>query len=113
MPLEWGHEALDREAIFAEDFWAYVGYRDGKPVSTSTAALIDKRLYVMMVATAVDEQKQGYAEAVMRRSLEEAARATGVGRTVLHASEGGAPLYVSMGYRPVAGFTMYAAEHAP
>jgi GNAT superfamily N-acetyltransferase len=108
MPLDWGHEALDREEIFAHDVWAYVGYLGGAPVTTSTTALIDGRLYVMMVATAADHQKKGYAEAVMRRSLDEAARATDVARTVLHASEIGEPLYASMGYRAVAGFTMYA-----
>ena len=111
MPPEWGHEALDREAIFAADVWAYVGHQGGVPVATSTTALIDGRLYVMMVATAADHRHQGYGEAVMRRSLDEAAKATGVARTVLHASEMGAPVYASMGYRSVAGFTMYASGH--
>lgn len=109
MPTEWGHEAFDREGLFDQgDFWAYVGYQGGTPVSTSTTALVDGRLYVMLVATAADQQKKGYGEAVMRRSLEEAQRATGVTRTVLHATEMGAPLYTAMGYKPVCGFTMYA-----
>jgi predicted GNAT family acetyltransferase len=61
----------------------------------------------MMVATAADHRNKGYAEAVMRHSLARASAATGIRRTVLHASPAGAPLYASMGYRPTARFTMY------
>ena len=111
MPLEWGHEALDREEIFAPDVFGFLGIAGGKPVSTATTALVDGRLYVMLVATAAAEERKGYAEAVMRHSLARAAAATGATRTVLHATEAGAPLYASMGYRSVARFTMYGQAH--
>ncbi len=107
LPIEWGHEAFGREDLFRGDIWPDVGYVDGTAVSTSTTALVDGRLYVMMVATAADHRNRGYAEAVMRRSLARAAAATGIRRTVLHASPDGAPLYASMGYRPTGRFTMY------
>jgi hypothetical protein len=48
----------------------------------------------------------------MRRSLARAAAATGIQRTVLHATPAGAPLYASMGYRATARFTMYTSGSA-
>lgn len=112
MPAEWGHEAFAREDLFRRDVWPDVGYAGGAPVSTSTTALVDGRLYVMMVATDAAHRNKGYAEAVMRRSLARAQAATSVRRTVLHATPAGAPLYASMGYRATARFTMYIAGGA-
>ena len=62
----------------------------------------------MMVASAATEMNKGYAEAVIRHSLARAVAATGLRRTVLHATQAGQPLYTSMGYRPTSRFTMYA-----
>ena len=107
MPLEWGEEALARAELFGGDVWADVGYLGDTPVSTSTTVLIDQRLYVMLVATDAAHMNKGYAEAVMRHSLARATQATGLRRTVLHATPAGAPLYTSMGYRTTSTFTMY------
>lgn len=110
MPVEWGREALASPALFGTGVSADVGYVDGVAVSTATTAATDGRLYVMLVATAAAHMNQGYAEAVMRRSLARAAAATGLRRTVLHATPAGEPLYTSMGYRATSQFTMYAAQ---
>ena len=112
MPLAWGHEAFAREDLYRSGVWPDLGYVDGAPVATSTTALVDGRLYVMMVATDAAHRNKGYAEAVMRRSLARAHAATGIRRTILHASPAGAPLYASMGYRRTADFTMYLAGSA-
>ena len=79
---------------------------------SETTALVDGRLYVMMVASDAAHRNRGYAEAVMRRSLERAQAATGIRRTVLHASPAGRPLYASMGYRVTGEFMMYMAGGA-
>ena len=107
MPLEWGHEALARQELFVDGVWADVAYLGDVPVSTSTTVLIDKRLYVMLVATDAGHTNKGYAEAVMRASLARASAATKLHRTVLHATPAGAPLYTAMGYRATSQFTMY------
>jgi ribosomal protein S18 acetylase RimI-like enzyme len=69
-------------------------------------------LHVMCVATMPAHQRRGYAEAVMRHSLAQASRATGLTRTTLHATEAGKPAYQRMGYRETATFTGYTREHA-
>jgi hypothetical protein len=112
MPIEWGREAFARQEMFGTGVWADVGYLDEVAVSTATAAVIDERLYVMLVATAADHMNRGYAEAVIRHSLARATAATGLRRTVLHATPAGEPLYTSMGYRATSRFTMYLAAPA-
>lgn len=109
IPVEWGYEALDVEALWGSGGFGVVGYLDGKPVTTAETIALDGLLYVALVATLPEHQKKGYAEAAMRRSLAQAAEATGLERTVLHASQAGFPLYQEMGYRPVAPFFGFAS----
>ncbi len=90
-----------------QNAFGYVGYQDGKPVSCAATLVVDSRLYVAFVATMPNAQRRGYAEAVMRHSLNEAAKASGLQRTILHASDEGFPIYYRMGYRPTSKFTVY------
>jgi ribosomal protein S18 acetylase RimI-like enzyme len=92
------------------DTYAYVGYKEGRAVTASVAVPVGGCLYVGWVATHPDVRRQGFAEAAMRRSLNEATQGTGYSRTVLHASEMGRPLYEAMGYREVAFFDVYFPE---
>jgi hypothetical protein len=47
---------------------------------------------------------KGYGEAVVRHALQTAYEATGISRTVLHATEAGYPLYLRLGYSPTVKF---------
>jgi hypothetical protein len=80
--------------------YGFLAYRNGEPVSTSTTTILDQKLYVSWVTTPNSHRRKGYAEAVMRHSLKAARTASGLRRSVLHASEVGSPLYLAMGYRP-------------
>jgi predicted GNAT family N-acyltransferase len=80
---------------------------DGAPAAGAFATPLEDALYVGWVATAKGHRGRGLAELVMRTSLEAAHRATGLDRTVLHATEAGFPVYVRMGYRAVVGFPVY------
>ena len=108
-PLEYGREISDIHGYWDEGF-AYVGYEDGRAVTGAVTMLVDKCLYVGWVATHPAARRKGYAEAVMRHSLDAASRASGFSRTILHASELGFPVYQAMGYRAVANFDVYFPE---
>jgi len=87
--------------------FGYVGYHRGEPVTTADVIALDSRLYVALVATDPRFQRRGYAEAIMRYALAEAAAATGVTRSDLHASAAGYPLYQAMGYETGPRFIAY------
>jgi ribosomal protein S18 acetylase RimI-like enzyme len=110
MPVEVGRESI-LEGMFGNDVFAYVGYLEGKPVTAAGVWIVDSVLYVAMVATDPDHRRKGYADAVMWHSLQQARKATGFTRTVLHATEAGLPVYERMGYRIVAGFSVYSEAH--
>jgi predicted acetyltransferase len=80
---------------------------DGKPVASSATFNVDGRMYVGLVATLPEMQRRGYAEAVMRKSLEECAKETGQTRTILHATDAGRPVYLRMGYHDTSKFVAY------
>ncbi|HEX8436503.1 GNAT family N-acetyltransferase [Archangium sp.] len=109
MPLEVGREAFDVPALFAGDSKGYVGFRQGEAASTAAVLRVDEVAYISMVATLPAHRQLGCAEAVMRRALDEARRAWGIERTVLHATPAGLPVYRRMGYRPVTRFHFYMA----
>ncbi len=111
MPVESDRGGDFNEAIFGPEAYGVVGRLEGKPVTCGATFVVDERLYVGYVATLPEHQRRGYAEAVMRRSLEEAARERGWRRSVLHATEAGRPVYAKMGHRGVEQYTLYARTH--
>jgi GNAT superfamily N-acetyltransferase len=111
MPPGGGTMGLDAEAIWTKPAYGVVGYVDGKPISCSATFLVDGCRYVGWVATLPEHQRKGYGEAVMRRSLDEVAKDHGSGRTVLHATPAGFPVYERMGYRTVCEYTLYGSKH--
>jgi GNAT superfamily N-acetyltransferase len=77
---------------------AYVGYMEGLGVTAAAVFPLPRTLYVAMVATMPGEHGKGYAEAVMRRTIEQARKEFGDRPLSLHATEMGQPLYSSMGF---------------
>lgn len=104
---DWVRGAVAGESLWQSPLYGYVAYVDGHPVSTAFTVPLNGVLYVGFVATAIEHRRRGLAELVMRRSLEDATRETGVTRTALHATSDGYPVYIRMGYRPVDEFSVY------
>jgi GNAT superfamily N-acetyltransferase len=107
LPIELGRASMALERVWPEDCYGYAGYVGTRAVAASATFPIDGRLYVALVATLPEMRRRGYAEAVMRYSLQEAARGTGIRRMTLHATDAGRPLYLAMGYHDTARFTAY------
>ena len=109
-PLEWGHMAIGHKRLWQEPLFGHIAYVDGRPVAGGFATPIKDALYVGWVATAREYRRRGLAELVMRRSLADARLATGLERTFLHSTETGRPVYLRMGYRPVATFPIWESS---
>jgi GNAT superfamily N-acetyltransferase len=104
---EWGDNMAEDVLLSGEGAFAVIGYAGAEPVATAITYVLEGILFVAFVATLPGHQRKGYAEAVMRRSLEAASRATGLSRTVLHATPAGQSVYERMGYHSTTPFTMY------
>ena len=105
MDLEASKEAIGSRT-FWKDHFPVLGVAGGKPVSSATVLMVDGHRYVALVATEPSQQRQGFADATMRRALENAARAHGETPTVLHASDAGRPVYERMGYASISTHTL-------
>ncbi|MFF8727081.1 GNAT family N-acetyltransferase [Streptomyces sp. NPDC015171] len=99
-PLEDGRDGLCGSTLWKSGVHAYLGLRDGVPVTCAATVEADGRLFVVLVATSPEWERRGYGEAVTRKALYEGARATGLTRATLHATEAGAPVYPRIGFRP-------------
>ena len=108
VPREWGRQALGNVALWQTPLFGTIAYVREEPASGCFALPIDEALYVGWVATAKSHRRLGLAELVMRRSLEDAKKATGFERTVLHATNDGRPVYLRMGYKSVIKFPFYS-----
>lgn len=99
-PLEHGRDGLAGSTLWKEDVHAYLGLRDGAPVTCAATIEAEGRLFVVLVATDPRWERRGYGEAVTRKALHEGARATGLTRATLHATVAGAPVYPRIGFAP-------------
>jgi GNAT superfamily N-acetyltransferase len=84
-----------------------LGRVGGRPVASAAVFMVDGYRYVALVATMPEQQRRGYAEAVMRHALDVAAATYGEKPTFLHATDAGRPVYARMGYEPVASHTAF------
>ncbi len=105
MDLEASKAAIGSRTFWRDQF-PVLGVVDGKPVSSATVLMVDGHRYVALVATEPGQQRRGFADATMRRALENAARAHGETPTVLHASDAGRPVYERMGYASISTHTL-------
>jgi GNAT superfamily N-acetyltransferase len=99
-------------AVYGSEFaWTgglkgYVGFANGKAVTTAAAMLTGDVIGLYSVATLPASRRLGYAEAIMRQVIEQA----GVEGTVLQSTRSGLSLYERMGYRMVTNFNVYIAD---
>ncbi|MEW5858149.1 MAG: GNAT family N-acetyltransferase [Cyanobacteriota bacterium] len=100
-------EALELDRFWQQTVFGTLGFVENQPVSTAITFLINDEFYLGLVATLPDYRNQGYAEAVIRHSLEQAEQRYGKKRTALHATPAGFPVYQRMGYQPTAYFRTY------
>ncbi len=91
-------------------FQGYVGYAKGRVVTTAASVITGDVIGLYSVATLPQHRRLGFAEAIMRRVLQEAQQTRGISRTVLQATSSGLSLYEAMGYRTVTSFNVFIAD---
>ncbi|WP_168586606.1 GNAT family N-acetyltransferase [Saccharopolyspora sp. ASAGF58] len=110
-PLEDGRDGLVGSTLWKNRVHAYLGLRDGVPVTCAATVEAAGRLFVVLVATAPEWERRGYGEAVTRKALYEGGRATGLTRATLHATVAGAPVYPRIGFNPNSPMHFYSLRN--
>ncbi len=107
IPIEWGRSGLGKSKLWKTAFYSYLGYEGNRPMSAASAVVNDGIIFLALVATRPDAQHKGYAEVVVRHALQAAHEATGLTKTVLHASDAGLPVYRRVGYHKTCKILAY------
>lgn len=98
-----------------EDLWrrdgcaVYVGYTDGRPVTTGFGVRGGRTIGVYNIATVETARRRGYGEAMTARVAADGA-AAGCDVAILQASEMGRPIYERLGFRTVIGRDVYRGD---
>ncbi|MCG8968964.1 MULTISPECIES: GNAT family N-acetyltransferase [Streptomyces] len=105
-----GRDGLAGSTLWKGQVHAYLGMRNGIPVTCAATVEAEGRLFVLLVATEPQWERRGYGEAVTRKALYEGARATGLTRATLHATVAGAPVYPRIGFEPNSPLRFYSLK---
>ena len=98
------------ERAWKGSFQGYVGYANGRAVTTAASVITGDVIGLYSVATLPQHRRLGFAEAIMRGVIEQAKRSRGVSRMVLQSTSSGFSLYEAMGYRTVTSFNVFIAD---
>jgi ribosomal protein S18 acetylase RimI-like enzyme len=85
----------------------YVGYVDGRPVTTGLGFRTGSTMGVYNIATVPSHRRRGYGEAMTRRILGDGV-ADGCTVAILQSSDMGRPIYERLGFRSVVEYVAYA-----
>jgi GNAT superfamily N-acetyltransferase len=113
IPIKSALSLVTEHTLWQQHAYGFVAYEGDRPVATATAIVNEGCLFLFLVATMPEVRRKGYAGAVVRHALNTAYAATGIRRTVLHATEAGRPVYLRLGYQPTAKFMGYMMEAEP
>lgn len=103
-------EVYGAERAWRGSFRGYVGYSNGTAIATTAVVVAGGVAGIYSVGTLPGYRSRGYAEAIMRRVLEQVRQETGIERTVLQSTRSGFNLYARMGYQPVTTYTVFITD---
>lgn len=104
LPAETALSLVKEHTLWSEHAYGFLAYVGDEPVATATAIINEDCIFLFLVATMPGAQRKGYGNAVVRHALNAAYEATGIRRSVLHATEPGYPVYLRLGYHPTGKF---------
>lgn len=107
VPMSWFSEVFDYSVAARQDFICWVGYLNGRPVTTAATIASHGVIGVYNVATDPAHRHKGYAEAITRYAIDAALRATEAESVILQSTAQGLRLYERMGFQMVTRILVY------
>ncbi len=107
MSIPDAQDALRNSRLFLDEMYAYLAYEGDVPVACASTCAVDSRLFVALVATDPAKHRRGFGEAVTRKAIYEAGKATGLRRATLHATAAGRPVYERIGLQVTSEMALY------
>lgn len=107
VPIAWFAEVFDSALLADHPFVCWVGYRDQEPVATAATVFAEGAIGLYNVATTPPCRHRGYAEAITRHAIAEAARQNDLTRAVLQSTSEGFRLYQRIGFEPITRVLVY------
>jgi hypothetical protein len=101
---------LNERTLWNEHAYGFLAYVGDKAVATATAIINNGCVFLFLVATVPAAERKGYGDAVVRHAMNTAYEATGIKRSVLHATDAAYAVYVRLGCHPTAKFMGYMPE---
>ncbi len=112
LPFQMTMNMYGNEAAWTEEYAGFLGYVDGKPVTTAMVNISNGSCGYYSVGTAPGYRRRGYAEAVMREADREMRKRLPFEFSVLQSSTVGRRLYEQMGFREVTRFSVFRSVPA-
>jgi GNAT superfamily N-acetyltransferase len=103
-------EAYDSDSFWRSGFEGWIGYADGRAVTTACTVTTPGAVGLYAVATLHGHRRKGCGEAVMRVAVAQASQKYGVDRVVLQSTPAGMSLYRRMGFETVTDFAIYVTS---
>jgi ribosomal protein S18 acetylase RimI-like enzyme len=110
LPFVISEKIYGPESIWKHSMRGYVGYERKKAVSIVSTVVAGSAVGIYSLGTLPQNQRYGYAEALMRHALETSQEETGIERTILQTTRAGMNLYKRLGYQAVTNFTVYLRD---
>jgi hypothetical protein len=107
MPREWLLELMGEAILDDPAISIYVGYTEGRPVTTGLGAITGRTIGVYNISTVPEARQRGYGAAMTMRVVDDGV-AAGCDVAILQASEMGKPIYERLGFRTVVEYLGYA-----
>lgn len=104
-------EAYDSPPFWASGFEGWIGYLDGRAVTTACTVATPDAIGLYAVSTLHNYRRKGYGEAVMRLAVAQAAKKYAIERVVLQSTPSGLSLYRRMGLAAVTDFAIYLSQN--
>ena len=110
VPLNWFEEIFDNAERFDGALSGWIGYYEGKAVSTAATVQSGDVVGVYNLATRMPYRERGFGEAVMRHALQEAFAKGGAKPLVLQSTKLGLRLYQRLGFRGVGRILVFPSR---